>query len=123
MNNKEFLDYCESHSHTERCGFVGEHLARLAKLAGKSGGMQEQLAKLEGVVNVDPHSIRNWVYTARGFLDMEEPKAEKPVMELAEHDKLEISYKRGPGYPHKTHLVTVHSIERRADGKFVIVAS
>ena len=123
MNDKEFLDYCESHSHSERCGFVGEHLARLAKLAGKPEEVQTQLGALKGVVNADPDGIRDLVYTARGFLDMEEPKAEKPVMELAEHDKLEISYKRGPGYPHKTHLVTVHSIERRADGKFVIVAS
>lgn len=54
---------------------------------------------------------------------MEEPQAEEPPILLNEEDKLEISYKRGPGYPHETFLVTVHSIERRADGKFVIVAS
>lgn len=40
MNDKEFLDYCESMTGTPRCGLVTSHIARLLRLAG-----YEEIAK------------------------------------------------------------------------------
>jgi hypothetical protein len=34
MGDEEFILYCETHSLTERAGFVPEHLARIHRLAG-----------------------------------------------------------------------------------------
>jgi len=35
MNDEEFLNYCEAHSKTPRCGFTAENLARLWRIAGR----------------------------------------------------------------------------------------
>ncbi len=66
MNDVDFLDYCQEHSFTERCGFVPEHVARLVKLAGMS---DETIRYWESqpitVYELDRFSVRDAVAKAR----------------------------------------------------------
>lgn len=50
MGDLEFIRYCETHSCTERSGFVPEHIARMLRLCGRDDEAKEWDAK-------HPHQI------------------------------------------------------------------
>lgn len=58
MNDLEFLDYCEYHAQTPRCGYTPEHLARLNRLAGReeTATFLATLPKHQ-VINCNPGAI------------------------------------------------------------------
>jgi len=65
MNDEEFLDYCEIHSETARCGFIPSELERLCRLSGfnKSANMYKEMKNL--VINCNEEVIKRYVKTAR----------------------------------------------------------
>lgn len=65
MGDQEFLNYCDSHSETQRCGFVPEQIARLAQLAGKPGIAEIWDEKPFRVYEMDGDEIREFVDQAR----------------------------------------------------------
>lgn len=65
MSDNEFLNYCDTHSHSERCGFVPEHIARLASLAGKDEIAEAWSNKPLNIHNMDGYDIREFVELAR----------------------------------------------------------
>lgn len=65
MTNDEFLNYCEAHATTPRCGFVPEQLARLCRLAGRSEEAGSWDRHPHGVVNCREHVILGLVEFAR----------------------------------------------------------
>ena len=75
MNDSEFLQYCETHSHTERCGFVPSQIARLCKLIGDEDSAKNWAALDNGVYDMDGIEIRAAVATARANI-MANPQKE-----------------------------------------------
>ena len=71
MNDEEFLRYCDTHSYTERCGFVPEHIARLARLAGEDDVAKAWDEKPLNVHNMDGNEIRDFVERARTRLSVQ----------------------------------------------------
>lgn len=65
MTDSEFLDYCYAHADTPRCGFVPEHAARLARLAGQEDAVDQWGRVPHGVYSLDPHAVRLAVEMAR----------------------------------------------------------
>lgn len=65
MSDAEFLSYCATHSLSERCGFVPEHLARLCRLAGREDAAVYWDGIPNCVINADCDQIRALVAVAR----------------------------------------------------------
>ena len=65
MNDEEFLDYCNLHSRTPRCGFTPSQLGRLCMLAGLHTVAEQWLSEAPRVVNCDRESIRSTIIRAR----------------------------------------------------------
>lgn len=62
MTDAEFLDYCESHASTPRCGFVPEQLSRLSRLAGWTDHWVDEPRR---VVDCDRDVVLSCVSAAR----------------------------------------------------------
>ena len=68
MTDDEFLNYCEAHADTPRCGFVPQQLARLCRLAGTVNAPKFWEKQPQQVVDCDRSAIRRLVGTARAHL-------------------------------------------------------
>lgn len=68
MTDQEFLDYCEVHSETPRCGFTPAQLARLCRLIGNEKAAEGLEKTLPGVVNCSEQDIKWAVSRARARL-------------------------------------------------------
>lgn len=53
MDDNEFISYCESHSETERSGFVPDHIARMYRLAGNPTEAEAWEARPLNIISVD----------------------------------------------------------------------
>ena len=69
MTDAEFLDYCETHSETPRCGFTPASIARLLRLAGdeKRADVWILIWGPNDVVNCDRGSVKEAVAVARNI--------------------------------------------------------
>ena len=65
MPDEEFLNYCESHSETPRCGFVPDHIVRLASLAKKPALAALWKPLPNGVYSFEEDQIKELVRKAR----------------------------------------------------------
>ena len=66
MTDREFLDYCEAHAETPRCGFTPAQVARLVRLAGRNVDVVAYWeAQSPGAVNMRRESIEEAVRDAR----------------------------------------------------------
>lgn len=68
MSDEEFLNYCEAHADTPRCGFVPAQLSRLHGLAGFLQRAKIWGAMSNAVHDAGPDYIRELVRIARDRL-------------------------------------------------------
>ncbi len=79
MNDQEFLDYCEAHAETPRCGFTPAQLARLCRMIGKDEAAEGWEKTLPGVINCSEQDIKQAVSLARQRLITAPTDAPAPV--------------------------------------------
>lgn len=75
MLDQEFLSYCLGMTHTERCGFVPEQIARLIRLSGGDEALAKRWdAYPISIHSLDKDAVRNAVAAARARLaEQQEP--------------------------------------------------
>lgn len=73
MSDDEFLNYCDAHADTPRCGFVPEQIARLARLAGEEEIAAVWDAKPLNIHDMDRDDVREFVKRAWNLRKSAEP--------------------------------------------------
>lgn len=68
MTDPEFLNYCDAHAETPRCGFVPSQLSRLLQLAGDAEGADFWASEPNAVHDCDRYWIREQVQLARSSI-------------------------------------------------------
>lgn len=71
MGDLEFIRYCETHSETERAGFVPEHIARILRLAGRADDAKSWDGKPLQIISVHADVMHPLCEVARAALAAE----------------------------------------------------
>jgi hypothetical protein len=69
MTDKEFLDYCDSMTRTQRCGLVPSNIARLLRLAGNEARARAWDAEPNRIVDNCHDEVREFVGLARDRME------------------------------------------------------
>ena len=76
MTDDEFLNYCETHAGTPRCGFIPGQLARLCRLAGAVGATEFWAQQNLRIVNCDREAVRRLIELGRHHLAEAQARAD-----------------------------------------------